>query len=84
MQACLIKGLGYVHLGGRDTKVTCQIIKIRCNEVYRQKNITEIRKQRSLVLYYRVIKKVSVHLMITILKVTSNVQTVPYQSPDIY
>jgi hypothetical protein len=32
---------------------------------------------------YRVIK-VSVHLMITIQKVTSNVQSVPRQSPDIY
>jgi hypothetical protein len=29
-------------------------------------------------------EKVSVHLMITIQKVTSNVQTVPRQSPDIY
>jgi hypothetical protein len=29
-------------------------------------------------------KKVSVHLMITIQKVTSNVQSVPRQSPDIY
>jgi hypothetical protein len=32
---------------------------------------------------YRIIKK-SVHLMITIQKVTSNVQSVPRQSPDIY
>jgi hypothetical protein len=32
---------------------------------------------------YRVIKK-SVHLVITIHKVTSNVQSVPYQSKDIY
>jgi hypothetical protein len=32
---------------------------------------------------YRVIKK-SVNLMITIQKVTSNVQSVPCQSPDIY
>ena len=29
-------------------------------------------------------QKVSVHLMITIQKVTSNVQSVPRQSPDIY
>jgi hypothetical protein len=29
-------------------------------------------------------QKVSVHLMITIYKVTSNVQSVPRQSPDIY
>ena len=29
-------------------------------------------------------QKVSVHLMITIQKVTSNVQSVPHQSPDIY
>jgi hypothetical protein len=29
-------------------------------------------------------QKVSVHLMITIQKVTSNVQRVPRQSPDIY
>ena len=29
-------------------------------------------------------QKVSVHLMITIQKVTSNVQSVPCQSPDIY
>ena len=29
-------------------------------------------------------KKVSVHLMITIQKVTSNAQSVPRQSPDIY
>jgi hypothetical protein len=29
-------------------------------------------------------QKVSVHLMITIQKVTSNVQNVPRQSPDIY
>jgi hypothetical protein len=29
-------------------------------------------------------QKVSVHLMITIHKVTSNAQTVPRQSPDIY
>ena len=29
-------------------------------------------------------QKVSVHLMITILKVTSNVQSVPRHSPDIY
>jgi hypothetical protein len=29
-------------------------------------------------------QKVSVHLMITIQKVTSNVQTVPRQSSDIY
>jgi hypothetical protein len=29
-------------------------------------------------------QKVSVHLMITIHKVTSNVQSVPRQSPDIY
>ena len=28
--------------------------------------------------------KVSVHLMITIQKVTSNVQSIPRQSPDIY
>jgi len=33
---------------------------------------------------YRVIKKISVHLMITIQKVTRNVQSVPRQSPDIY
>jgi hypothetical protein len=33
---------------------------------------------------YRVIKKVSVHLMITIQKVTSIVQNVPCKSPDIY
>jgi hypothetical protein len=35
-------------------------------------------------LKYRVIKKVSVHLVITIQKVTSNDQSVPRQSPDIY
>jgi len=29
-------------------------------------------------------QKVSIHLMITIQKVTSNVQCVPRQSPDIY
>jgi hypothetical protein len=29
-------------------------------------------------------QKVSVHLMITIRKVTSNFQSVPRQSPDIY
>jgi len=29
-------------------------------------------------------QKVSVHLMITIQKVTSNVQIVPYQSQDFY
>ena len=29
-------------------------------------------------------QKVSVHLMITIQKVTRNVQSVPRQSPDIY
>jgi hypothetical protein len=29
-------------------------------------------------------RKVSVHLTITIQKVTSNVQSVPRQSPDIY
>ena len=29
-------------------------------------------------------QKVSVHLMITIQKVTSNIQSVPRQSPDIY
>jgi hypothetical protein len=29
-------------------------------------------------------QKVSMHLMITIQKVTSNVQSVPRQSPDIY
>jgi len=29
-------------------------------------------------------QKVSMHLMITIQKVTSNVQNVPRQSPDIY
>jgi hypothetical protein len=29
-------------------------------------------------------QKVSVHLMITIQKITSNVQSVPRQSPDIY
>jgi len=29
-------------------------------------------------------QKVSVHLMITIQEVTSNVQSVPRQSPDIY
>jgi len=29
-------------------------------------------------------QKVCVHLMITIQKVTSNVQSVPRQSPDIY
>jgi hypothetical protein len=29
-------------------------------------------------------QKVSVHLMITIQKVTSNAQSVPRQSPDIY
>jgi hypothetical protein len=29
-------------------------------------------------------QKVSVHLMITIQEVTSNVQSVPHQSPDIY
>jgi len=29
-------------------------------------------------------QKVSVHLMITIQKVTSNVQSVPRQSPDVY
>jgi hypothetical protein len=29
-------------------------------------------------------QKVSVHLMITVQKVTSNVQSVPCQSPDIY
>jgi hypothetical protein len=33
---------------------------------------------------YRVIKEFYVHLMITIQKVTSNVQSVPRQSPDIY
>jgi hypothetical protein len=33
---------------------------------------------------YMVIRKVSVHLMITIQKVTCNVQSVPCQSPDIY
>jgi hypothetical protein len=33
--------------------------------------------------YYRVMKK-SVHLMITIQKVTSNVQSVLRQSPEIY
>jgi hypothetical protein len=33
---------------------------------------------------YRAIKKVSVHLMITIQKFTSNVQSVPRQSQDIY
>ena len=30
------------------------------------------------------VQKVSMHLMITIQKVTSNVQSVPRQSPDIY
>jgi len=35
-------------------------------------------------LKYRFIKKVSVHLVITIQKVTSNVQSVTRQSPDIY
>jgi hypothetical protein len=34
--------------------------------------------------WYRVIKKFSVHLMITIQKVTSNVRRVLRQSPDIY
>jgi hypothetical protein len=29
-------------------------------------------------------QKVSVHLMIAIYKVTSNFQSVPHQSPDIY
>jgi hypothetical protein len=29
-------------------------------------------------------QKVSVHVMITIQKVTNNVQSVPRQSPDIY
>jgi hypothetical protein len=33
---------------------------------------------------YKVTKKVSVHLMITIQKVTSSVQSVPRLSPDIY
>jgi hypothetical protein len=33
--------------------------------------------------YIQGVQKVSVHLMITIQKVTSNVQTVPRQSPDI-
>jgi len=34
--------------------------------------------------FYRVIKKVSVHLMITTRKVTNNDQSVHRQSPDIY
>jgi hypothetical protein len=33
---------------------------------------------------YRVIKKVSVHLLIAKQKVTSNIQSAPRQSPDIY
>jgi hypothetical protein len=41
------------------------------------------RVDKYLVNYYRVIK-ISVHLMITIQKVTSNVQSVTRQSPDIY
>jgi len=36
------------------------------------------------VIVIQVIKKISVHLMITMHKVTSNVQSVPRQSPDIY
>jgi len=35
-------------------------------------------------LYIQGDQKVSVHLMITIQKVTSNVQSVPRQSPDMY
>jgi hypothetical protein len=36
------------------------------------------------IIYIQGDQKVSVHLMITIQKVTSNVQSVPRQSPDIY
>jgi hypothetical protein len=38
----------------------------------------------SLFIYIQGDQKVSVHLMITIQKVTSNVQSVPRQYPDIY
>jgi hypothetical protein len=36
------------------------------------------------ILYMQSDQKVSVHLMITVQKVTSNVQSVPHQSPDIF
>jgi hypothetical protein len=38
----------------------------------------------SIYIYIQGDQKVSVHLMITIQEVTSNVQNVPLQSPDIY
>jgi hypothetical protein len=53
----------------------------------RQRNFTQVQIQHThgcLYLYVQGDQKVSVHLMITIHKATSNVQSVPRQSSDIY
>jgi hypothetical protein len=57
-------------------------LKIR--HLLRHKNVTCLFTKSRVQVHIQSDKKVSVHLMITIQKVTSKVQTVPLQSPDIY
>jgi hypothetical protein len=49
-----------------------------------RKNFYPLFKERFIVQNVQVDQKVSVHLMITIQKITSNVHSVPRQSTDIY